>query len=442
MKRKNIYYVPQNWVPCLKFSVIFSLRVKAGASVGSILVSVTSRGKRFRYALGQHRVPEWHWDYQRQRMIPGTPRAEEINAEIDRYLQAIIFFYSSSRTADAEQPTLEGLKATLFPARVHASKRVDQSSIVGLFQRFIREHTNGGRPLSHLTVKNYKTALSSWQAYEKHCGKKFFISDFLVPDNERTQKARKIIETYQRFLIEVGIGNTPLADNTARKRLKVLSTMFRWAEAELGIQLLRKISMKGETISKYSISLTQHEVEAISKVKLRSGSKLDHVRNMMILALNFGIRHSEYLLVKPELWREPYQLITTPKTGSTCLLIHRPQVRDILKKYEANGFPASLRINQKINREIKEICRLAGLNRLVNKTITRDGIDHHETVELHTIVSTHTLWRTKITLDLSNGRNMRDICLETGQDESTARTHYDRPNLDEHVRRLGIEKSL
>ncbi len=406
------------------------------------MACVTYAGKRLRYALGFDRVPLPHWDPTRQRMYPRTPRATEINEEIDRHLEAVIFFFSSSRTADAEQPTLEGLKATLFPARVHASKREDQSSIVGLFQRFIREHTNGGRPLSHLTVKNYKTALSSWQAYEKHCGKMFFISDFLVPDNERTQKARKIIESYQRFLIEVGIGNTPLADNTARKRLKVLSTMFHWAEAELGIQLLRKISMKGEIISKYSVSLTQDEVEAISKVKLRSGSKLDHVRNMMILALNFGIRHSEYLLVKPELWREPYQLITTPKTGSTCLLIHRPQVRDILKKYEANGFPASLRINQKINREIKEICRLAGLNRLVNKTITRDGIDHHETVELHTIVSTHTLRRTKITLDLSNGRNMRDICLETGQDESTARTHYDRPNLDEHVRRLGIEKSL
>jgi hypothetical protein len=161
---------------------------------------------------------------------------------------------------------------------------------------------------------------------------------------------------------------------------------------------------------------------------------------MMMLALNFGIRQSEYPLVKPDLWREPYQLITTPKTGSTCLLIHRPQVRDILKKYEANGFPASLRINQKINREIKEICRVAGLNRLVNKTITRDGVDHHESVELYRIVSTHTLRRTEVTLDRSNGRSLRDICLETEQNEATAKIHYDRPNLHEHVKQLGIAR--
>jgi hypothetical protein len=40
----------------------------------------------------------------------------------------------------------------LFPARVHASKREDQSSIVGLFQRFIREHTNGGLSLFQCQV--------------------------------------------------------------------------------------------------------------------------------------------------------------------------------------------------------------------------------------------------------------------------------------------------
>ena len=57
-------------------------------------------------------------------MLPRTPRANEINAEIDRHLEAIILFYSSARNADAEQPTLDGLKAMLFPQRVNAVKRV------------------------------------------------------------------------------------------------------------------------------------------------------------------------------------------------------------------------------------------------------------------------------------------------------------------------------
>ena len=76
---------------------------------------------------------------------------------------------------------------------------------------------------------------------------------------------------------------------------------------------------------------------------------------------------------------------------------------------------------------------------MVNKIITRDGVDYHKPLELYNTISTHTLRRTKITLDLNAGRSLRDICLETGQDEATARIHYDRPNLDEHVKRLGVQ---
>ena len=219
MKSYNSFTYYGYWLPRVKFSVRFSLRIQGQSDVGSIVASVTHAGKRFLYSLGFHRIPAWHWDKARQRMLPRTPRAKEINAEIDRHLEAITLFYSSARNADAEQPTLYGLKAMLFPERVNAVKRVEQGSIVGLFQRFLKEHTNGGRPLSKLTLMNYKTALSSWQAFEKHSDKNYSIDDFLVPDHERTQKARKIIESYQRFLIEVGIGNSPLSDNTARKRL-------------------------------------------------------------------------------------------------------------------------------------------------------------------------------------------------------------------------------
>ena len=121
-----IFHLPRVWLPRIKYSVRFSLRAQRDADVGSLMACVTYAGKRLRYALGFDRVPIPHWDPTRQRMYPRTPRATEINAEIDRHLEAVIFFFSSSRTAEAEQPTLEGLKATLFPARVHASKREDQ----------------------------------------------------------------------------------------------------------------------------------------------------------------------------------------------------------------------------------------------------------------------------------------------------------------------------
>jgi hypothetical protein len=133
-------------------------------------------------------------------------------------------------------------------------------------------------------------------------------------------------------------------------------------------------------------------------------------------------------------------LIVSPKTGKTCLVVHRERVREILKEYEETGFLESMRNNQKINVQLKEVAKLCGLNREVTRVRTIDGVDYHESLPLYEVISTHTFRRTKITVDLNTGRSLRDICLETGQDEIIAKRHYDRPNLDEHVRNLGVEK--
>jgi hypothetical protein len=58
---------------------------------------VTHAGKRILYSLGFNRIPSWHWDHARQRMLPRTPQAKEINAVIDQQLEAIIVFFFSKK---------------------------------------------------------------------------------------------------------------------------------------------------------------------------------------------------------------------------------------------------------------------------------------------------------------------------------------------------------
>ena len=114
-----IFHLPRVWLPRIKCSVRFSLRAQRNADVGSIMACVTYAGKRLRYALGFDRVPIPQWDPTRQRLYPRTPMAMKINAEIERHLEATVFFFFFSRDcfmiADAEQPTQElaELKANL-----------------------------------------------------------------------------------------------------------------------------------------------------------------------------------------------------------------------------------------------------------------------------------------------------------------------------------------
>jgi site-specific recombinase XerD len=211
-------------------------------------------------------------------------------------------------------------------------------------------------------------------------------------------------------------------------------------ERDSGVPLVKDVRMSGEMVSKYSVSLTLEEVDKIRQLKLDSDTTLFHIRNMMVLMTLTGLRFSEWELIRPELFREPYQMIVSPKTGKSCLLIHRDEVRTILSQYEKTGIPKCVLTNQVVNRGVKEVSKLSGLTRMVHKTLTRDGIDYHEPVPLYSIVSTHTLRRTKITLDLNQGRSMRDIVLETGQSEEVVRKHYDRRNIDDYVSHLGVTR--
>lgn len=424
----------------VRYSVQFTLRNR-GTGVGSVVGSITTEHQRIRFSLGFNRIPVIDWDNQRQRVLPTYPRYTEVNREIDRVIEQVhLFFTTGSKTiidTDGISP-LTRLLSHLFPEKDRVPQTINSYGLIPMFNRFLREHSNGGRPLSENTLKNYKVVVNSWKNYQNHVGEEYTIRDFVVSPHKQQSRGEKILESYRRYLIQNGNEGVPCTDNTIVRYLKVFKTFLKWVETETGLSCIRYVHIGKEEVSKHTISLTRDEVRRIEEVQLRPGSKLHHVRNMMILGIYTGLRHSEYLLVNPSLWKEPSQVITSPKTGKLCLVIHREPIRRVLQEYETTGIPSSLGNIQKINKQIKEICVKCGLNREVVRVRTVDGVESHERVPLHETVSTHVFRRTKITLDLNSGRTLRDICIETGQDETIAKRHYDRPNLDELVKSLGI----
>jgi len=427
----------------VRYSVQFNLRREPGSDVGSIVGSITHSCDRVRFSLGYTRIPLLHWDSRRQRVLPSYGMSTEINREIDRLVGEIHLFFTTSgkntfSDTDGFSP-LRRLYSHLFPNVSRKETRSLNDGLTKLLNEFIRDHTNGGRPLSKNTLKNYRVVMNSWRNYQEFSGTTLAINDFVRDSPSKSpQRVDKIIESYRRFLIEHGNEGIPCTDNTIVRYLKVFKTFLKWVEKERGLSCIQSFQIGREEISKHTISLTKKEVEQIENVKLRPGSKLHHVRNLMILGIYTGLRHSEYLLVDPKQWREPSQMITSPKTGKICLVVHREPVRRVLQEYEQTGIPPSLGNIQKINKQIKEICVKCGLNRETVKVRSVDGVESHLRVPLYESVSTHVFRRTKITLDLNSGRTLRDICIETGQDETIAKRHYDRPNLDEFVRSLGI----
>jgi hypothetical protein len=128
--------------------VQFTLRVQRGSDMGSLVACVSHAGQRLRYSLGLSHIPVRYWDEVRQRMFPRSPRAEEVNKEIDRNMEVILFYFTAAAGDTNEPPSLDGLQTRLFPNHHNISTHTEKHSVISMFNRFIREHSNGGRPLS------------------------------------------------------------------------------------------------------------------------------------------------------------------------------------------------------------------------------------------------------------------------------------------------------
>ena len=136
----------------VRYSVQFYLRTESGSSIGSIIGSITHKHQRIRFSLGYGRIPVFYWDSVRQRVLPDYPRCSEINGEIDKVIEQIHVFFSTTTSnftfsdTDGISP-LTRLQSHLFPHKQNSTESHQTNSVVRLFTRFIREHDNKGKSL-------------------------------------------------------------------------------------------------------------------------------------------------------------------------------------------------------------------------------------------------------------------------------------------------------
>lgn len=419
----------------VKYSLRYFLKMQRDCQRGSLVASVTHASQRLKVALGFSYVDPSRWDTARQRIKGDSLPALQINQELEAIRTATHTYFTTT-----DEPTLQGLQREVFPNAPNATAETDGTTVIAWFGRFISTYKPKGKRPTANTLASYRVVLNAWQAYERYDKTHYDISAFRAMGAMQDKRARTTVESFDRFLAEIGASGQPLTDNSRAKYLKIINTFLRWTEKETGQPLLRGLNTGSQVVARSSFALTEAEREAIEAVELPQSGRMHHVRNAMVMALYTGLRFSEWTKVNPALWREASQPITIPKTGKTAIVVHRAPVRRVLREYAETGFPKILNNNAKTNELIKEVAKKAGLTRLVASTYAYDGIDHSELVPVCDAISTHTLRRTKVTLDLDSGVPLRDICLETGQSEEMARKHYDRPDTATHVARLGVER--
>jgi integrase len=249
--------------------------------------------------------------------------------------------------------------------------------------------TRQRKPLNDTTRKKYRATRNMLQKFVNH-DKKL---------NGKISFQDINLNFYERFVKYIQDEHDQ-TENTIGKHIKCLK-LFITAADEAGIEVnpaFKNRFFAAPTEDAFSVFLSEAELSILYNFDLTKSKRLDKVRDLFLIACRTALRFGDFINLRPENFIENRAMIKvqTAKTGAEVIIPCHPWVKAILEKWDW-WLPPPM-TNQVMNRYIKELCRIVGINTPVRFTRTRGGKPQTKTVEKWQLVSTHTGRRTAASL--------------------------------------------
>ena len=285
--------------------------------------------------------------------------------------------------------------------------------------------TEKGTNYAASTVKSIRAAMTQFLNFQIDTGHKI---DFLDVD----------MNFYYDYTAYLKGKNYSI--NSIGKCIKELKTILRAAESE-GYDVNSKYKdkkFKGTRVEVDSIYLTRDDLSKIMSVDLSTLSDAHaYARDIFMVGVWTAQRISDYnnlarenikqhripKLVDDQIVYKEFQTvdIRQKKTGAKISIPVSSELKSILERYD---YQLPHLEDQVLNRYIKEICRLAGLDELIEIQTTKGGTPIKERKHKWELVHSHTARRTGATLMYLAGMDYYDIMRITGHTSPTMLKKY------------------
>lgn len=345
-------------------------------------------GQRLRYATSERCLAtEWNEDKERfRRSFPGYQEANLYLEQLEERLRAA---YRNLLAAGTE-PTVALLRAALKPEE-EATPDLPAPALVELFDEY--RAVLLARGFRYHTLRSYGTVRNTLADFVATTG---MILD--VPSYSAAMHDKLL-----HFLrVERG-----LAQNTIAGVVKQLKPFLAWARDNRGQALgvdPAKLSVEWEDVDK--VWLTAAELAALEKALLPANLVL--VRDAFLFCCYTGLRYSDLADLHPgnvQEWNGGRVLrLTQTKTRTGVSIYLTPSAAALLDKYAGTRerlLPSTA--NQVMNKYLKRICRLAGLEAPVEVVETLGGRVLKRPVPKWELVTMHTARHTFATQSLLRG---------------------------------------
>jgi len=181
-----------------------------------------------------------------------------------------------------------------------------------------------------------------------------------------------------------------------------------------------------------TIYLTEKELDALWNVSLPTAS-LRRCRDLFLIGVYTAARFSDYSRLSMEDVHGRTIKFFQHKTGQSVVLPLSSKVETLLLR---NGGKAPGMCQVVFNREIKAVCREAGITEKVAVTRSRGTRRETSVVPKYSLVSSHTARRTGATLLYMSGVPLRQCMLITGHQSEACFMRYIRVTKEENARLL------
>jgi len=388
--------------------------------------------KRFRYSTGLKIHPTfWNVNRQRAKETSKFPQYPEFNARLDN-LVSTINTIRNNLINNEETPTPEKLKSELdkkYKGLTAPTKKIQLNYLMQYIDFFIKDNE---KRKTYRTIQKYGTTQKRLQSFLESKGK----SDIEFKDIDL-----QFYYDFKDFLSE----NYEYAPNTVGKHIKTFKTFLNGGlDAGIHQNRIHK-SKKFVAYNKPTekIYLNDSDLEKLYNVDLSHNKTYDKVRDLFLIGCYTALRFSDFTAIKEEniITKGHNEFIKkrTQKTGRFVYLPMHYIVRDILKKYD-NKLPEPIS-NQRMNKYIKEIGKLAGINDTEIKYIHKKGNQVLEkNCKKYELITTHTARRTGATNMYKMGIPSIDIMKFTGHTTERAFLRYIRISEEETAERLADHK--
>jgi len=375
----------------------FIVRSEKKRKMANLLIRFSTGSNLSFYVKSGFSVLSDSWNNKSQRFKSRFVEIDDFNEESSRTilnslneLKTIILNSYNGLTSQPNKEWLEKIVHSYHNPIVDVEK--SKMTLTKFINKFIEEITNGTRltadkkRFSHGTIKAYKGFRERYNEFCKFKRKQIDFNDINL-------------DLYNDFVTYFTKKNYSI--NTIGRHIKELKVIMRVARDEgyHNNSEIEKRKFYAVTAKVDNIYLTESELAAMYALDLSGKPNWDAARDVFLMGCYTAQRYSDYSIIEEQNIRklskgETVIDLKQLKTGSRVIVPARKEVLEILAKYE-NKLPKTY--EQKVNKYIKEVAKLAGITEPVEVEQMENGRLVKKVVPKNELVETHTARRSGAT---------------------------------------------